>query len=552
MYHFFNAIAGYSVSQTLWTLVIAWILWKVFAHVRTVLFSPMAGLPGPKLPLWIPILPDLKLTMSGMVYKYLLDLHETYGNVVRTGPNRVIIGGIEEARDVLKNLDFPKSQVYGFLKGAGQPDNMFITAEKNLHRKLRRLVSPAFSTTYIASLEPYMMQVVHSLVKKVDEAAQAESRNQVDLMQLVGNLAMDVVGETIYGQSFGMIESGRHPFIAARKRIMELLPLRALLSVFLGWVMPEKRLYDHALALITDIAEHGKVYDKFTVDVVQNRQKEIEAAGGNLDSGARKDVLNILITHTDEKYADKLEIGNVISEVNFLLTAGSDTTGLSLTWTFYYLMTHPKCFARLREELDSAFPDARLRSAADQPFAFGFDELPDEKLKKLPYLDAVIKEAMRIMPASALGPIRECDAPYRVPGTDCVIPPGTDVSVSLFALHRSPRLWKYADKYMPERWLEGAEETEPSKVGEPPFCNQAAFLPFSWGSRNCIAQPFAYLEVRSGPEKVARGTLVLNDSDLVVPNRFLRCGSSLPTLSHTMISSSLKAKKTLQKKQRLT
>ncbi|MDB4972702.1 MAG: Cytochrome family protein [Myxococcaceae bacterium] len=160
----------------------------------------------------------------------------------------------------------------------------------------------------------------------------------------------------------------------------------------------------------------------------------------------------------------------LLDEAITMLLAGHETTGLTLTYCVYLLSRHPAAAARLQAELDAQL-HGRAVSAADVPH--------------LPYLDAVIREAMRLYPpAYAFG--REVVEPFELGGY--TLPVGAQVVVSTFVMHRKPEYFPEPERFLPERWL-----------AEGPFGTQAlpryAYLPFGGGHRVCIGMHFAQLEV---------------------------------------------------------
>lgn len=87
--------------------------------------------------------------------------------------------------------------------------------------------------------------------------------------------------------------------------------------------------------------------------------------------------------HTDAKgITDDFAVAN---EATAVMVAGSDTTSTTLNFLSYLLASHPECQKRLDEELDAAFPDPEYLPTIDEVYS-------------LPYLDGVVKEAMRLYP----------------------------------------------------------------------------------------------------------------------------------------------------------
>ncbi|XP_033071818.1 cytochrome P450 4V2 isoform X2 [Trachypithecus francoisi] len=150
---------------------------------------------------------------------------------------------------------------------------------------------------------------------------------------------------------------------------------------------------------------------------------------------------------------------------------GHDTTAAAMNWSLYLLGSNPEVQKKVDHELDDVF------GRSDRPATV-------EDLKKLRYLECVIKETLRLFPSVPLfarSVSEDCEvAGYRVlKGTEAVIVP--------YALHRDPRYFPNPEDFQPERFFpENAQ-------GRHPY----AYVPFSAGPRNCIGQKFAVMEEKT-------------------------------------------------------
>ena len=160
-------------------------------------------------------------------------------------------------------------------------------------------------------------------------------------------------------------------------------------------------------------------------------------------------VLDILLEQRDEQ-GNAPSDRHLRDELVALLVGGHDSSAASLAWAFERLARHPAVHARLREG-DPA------------------------------YLDAVVKEVMRVRPALTIAP-RLLLAPVRIGGHD--LPAGVQVAACLWLAMRREDLWPHAAAFRPERWLDGP----------PP--NQPSWIPFGGGVRRCAGAPFAEMEMR--------------------------------------------------------
>ena len=176
----------------------------------------------------------------------------------------------------------------------------------------------------------------------------------------------------------------------------------------------------------------------------------------------RDDILSMLL---DARYED----GSAMSEVELrdelvtMLVAGHETTATGLSWAFHHLIENPEVQAAVHEELDRVVGDGTV-----------------EPEHELPYLDAVIKETLRVVPViAAVG--RVLQAPTRIGGID--LPAGIMVTPSIYLTHRNPSLYPEPDRFDPSRFL---------GVRPSPY----AWLPFGGGVRRCIGMAFALYEMR--------------------------------------------------------
>ena len=127
--------------------------------------------------------------------------------------------------------------------------------------------------------------------------------------------------------------------------------------------------------------------------------------------------------------------------------AGSDTTAIALRSAIDGLLTHPACYRKLQAEID------QRRADGDLSLPVKYSEA-----QQMPYLQAVLKEAMRYHPST--GFIMERHVPKRG-ATICgvEIPGGTIVGINSWVVHRDKAVFgEDADEFRPERWLEADEE----------------------------------------------------------------------------------------------
>jgi cytochrome P450 len=197
--------------------------------------------------------------------------------------------------------------------------------------------------------------------------------------------------------------------------------------------------------------------------------RKIAARRADPRGAQRKDVLAMLLQARDEN-GEGMSDAELRDELMTALIAGHETTATALAWTFERLLCTPQTYERLRDE---------VRALGKQPAA--------EKLAALPYLDATVKEALRLRPVvPVVGRILQ--RPYQIGGYD--LPAGSAVGACIFLAQRDPAVYPEPDEFRPERFL-----------GVQP--DPASWLPFGGGIRRCVGSWFALYEM-----KIVLGTLL--------------------------------------------
>lgn len=163
-----------------------------------------------------------------------------------------------------------------------------------------------------------------------------------------------------------------------------------------------------------------------------------------------------------------------------MVFAGSETTAISLSSVFYFLLKHPQVYTKLMKELDEAVADGTVEARADKTVSWA-------ESQKLPYLDAVIQESFRMHPAAGLM-LERIVPPQGMDILGNFVPGGTIVGCNAWVLHRRPEIFGAdVDSFKPERWIEAPKE----KLKE----MKATMFQFGAGARTCIGKNVSLLEV---------------------------------------------------------
>jgi glycogen debranching enzyme len=168
----------------------------------------------------------------------------------------------------------------------------------------------------------------------------------------------------------------------------------------------------------------------------------------------RDDVMSVLLQARDEQ-GRALTDAELRDELMTLLVAGHETTATALAWTFDLLVHEPAAMARLEQEI-----------ASDRDG---------------PYLDAVIRESLRMRPVLP-GVVRKLTAPWTLEGYD--LPAGIRVAPNIWLTHHRSDIYPDPEAFRPERFLEQPADTY-------------SWLPFGGGIRRCLGASFALFEMKT-------------------------------------------------------
>nr|AIM58719.1 flavonoid 3'hydroxylase [Cymbidium hybrid cultivar] len=181
-----------------------------------------------------------------------------------------------------------------------------------------------------------------------------------------------------------------------------------------------------------------------------------------------KDFLSVLIQINGEPNAkhDELTNINIKALLQDMFIAGTDTTSITIEWLLSELLRHPHILARAQHELDSVAGRNRLISQSDLP--------------KVPFLDAIVKETLRLHPPVPLSVPRMATEDCEIDGY--LIPKGAYLLVNIWAIGRDLATWHDdPNEFDPDRFVPGS----PHESADVKGINNFELIPFGAGRRRC-------------------------------------------------------------------
>jgi cytochrome P450 len=387
----------------------------------------------------------LELTRDPL--KAYLAAHRDHGDVVRftAGPPGLraefwMVFSPEGAQQVLatRAADFRKDNVL-YEEVRLSLGNGLLTAQDTDYQRQRRLVQPLFTRRRV---DTYADAVARESAALVDRWSAAPD-GVVDAADEMSRFALRAVARILFGtdveEAIGAVRRS-FPVLGAYVRDRGFAPVRLPRQ----WPTPGNRQAKAAEQELYAVCDA----------IIARRAGQ-----------ASDDLLGLLAAARGED-GERLDAAELRDQVLIFLLAGHETTATSLAFALHLLGLHPEQQERARAEALAVLGDRPPRA---------------EDLAALPYLTAVLKEAMRLYPAAAvIG--RRAVADCEIDGVR--IPAGADVLVTPYVTHRHPAHWPDPERFDPGRFTPEQEAAR----------HRYAWFPFGGGPRACIGQHFSMLE----------------------------------------------------------
>ncbi|VDC07361.1 unnamed protein product [Peniophora sp. CBMAI 1063] len=496
-----------SFLQTLWSvpailaLTLSAVLIRRFA--RSYAICKIAGPPSTS---WLKGNHIQFLARDAMLFQD--EVADTYGKLFRItgycGEQKLVISDTKALHVVLvKQLDtFDAPEYYlelrRLLLGRG-----VLSAPRagGVHAKHRKLLNSAFAIAHLKTMVP----LFHAICKQLCEVLKGDTEHadggELDVLDYLGRGALELIGQAGFGYAFDALKGGSHEFSDALKRIV---PAVAKVMKFRPLVPYLTRTFSsRVLRVMGELLPMDSVHNvmklsdimKFYATSIWEEKKRLHAEDkmGDTASSSGRDIQSILLRENRKAFEDdRLPDDELLAQVNTFLFSGTDTTSNALARILKSLADDQSVQDTLRRELMEA---TALHTSLDY-----------EVLDRLPYLDAVCRETMRLYPPVRLmhrvagrdavlplqDPVRDVDGNVL---SEVFVPKGTEVICNIAAVNQDFGSWGAdAREWKPERWLTPLPESVTDARIPGVLSNSLAF---SGGGRACIGFKFSLLEMKA-------------------------------------------------------
>ncbi|KAH7254430.1 hypothetical protein MRS44_016890 [Fusarium solani] len=409
-----------------------------------------------------------------------IELHKKYGPMVRLGPRAVSVADPEAIKIIYSpSSGYSKSGFYPVqqaLAKGNRLETMFNTANDRYHARLRRSVSNAYAMSTLVAFEPFVDSTSTEFLKqlKLRFADRPGDEGICDFGAWLQYYAFDVIGELTFSKRLGFVETGRD----VDNIIRDLEGFLNYVS-WIGQIPFLDRLFIKNPIKIW-MAKNGLLNSsapvaEFAKKHVIERQREEESGNSKTP---RRDFLNRFKearAKDPEFITEQLVLALTVAN----MFAGSDTTGITMRAVFYYLLRDPSKMDKLLDEL------ARESKAGRFSREDGLAQW--EEVRDLPYLSAVINEALRCHPAVGLTMERIVPA-SGVTIAGHFLPGGTIAGCSAWVIHQNAEVFgSDAADFRPERWIDATPEQRRRMSN--------CLFSFGAGARTCIGKNISLLEL---------------------------------------------------------
>ncbi|XP_052179778.1 cytochrome P450 CYP736A12-like [Diospyros lotus] len=390
--------------------------------------------PGPA---GLPVIGNLH-KLGKLPHRSLRDLAEKYGPImsIKLGSVPAIVVSSPQAAELfLKKHDAafssrPKIQASEYLFYGAKA--MAFTEQGEYWRSVRKLCSTELlSGAKIDSYGGMRRQEVTAVVKSLKAAA--AGGDVVDLSETVEVLAENLTCRMVFGRS----SDDRFDL---KGLVHEVLELAGVFNIadYLPFLGPLD-----LQGFTRRMKETGKAIDKTLEMIIDEHERD-----ASRNQSQQKDFIDALLALTHEvstslsKFSFPIDRTNMKAIAVDMIAGSIDTSAVEIVWTMSELLRNPRVMKKLQEEIKMAVGEDRTVEETD--------------LVKLPYLEMVIKESLRLHPvAPLLVPHESMEDVDVVLGKDCYfVPKKSRIMVNCWALGRDPKVWsENAEEFFPERFV---------------------------------------------------------------------------------------------------
>lgn len=428
-----------------------------------------------------------------------------YGDVIRVkgilGENQLMVADPKAISRIFATTSYhfpkpPERRVQSLILNG----KSVVWAEGNIHKRQRRILNPGFGGSESLAFLAISQASAERLSTKWSEIIEASDSGNVilDIPSWISRATLDAIAEAAFDLQLGCLQNSDNALAKSYNgMLMNVFGTPSTTQIFI-----QEALKYIPTSILEYWAKHSsnrrivRIRETRAVATAIAESMVKEKAEFLLQGKGSRDIFTLLVkANMDAEAKHKLSDEELYSQMRIILIAGQESTSHTINWTLLELARKPEIQSRLRSE---------IRQQESVIHARGDAQFTSSDLDNMPYLNAVIKEALRYHCAAA--------QVFRMASQDCIlplsrpirtesgelmhevfVPKGTRIIASIAAYNRNKDMWgEDADVFNPDRWLDGiAKDKKESATGA-----YASLLTFGGGPRTCLGWRFAVIEIQ--------------------------------------------------------
>ncbi|WEW60249.1 hypothetical protein PRK78_005734 [Emydomyces testavorans] len=427
-----------------------------------VVLSPLSKIPNahfsvPVLPLWM-----WWKRRKGVQNQTIRALHQKLGPIVRLGPWEISVNSANGLRTIYVSGAFEKTSWYRDLFQNYNVSNLVSMEAHEPHSIQKRMISNVYSKSYVQNSRDLAkiseIIVLEKLLPLLNDLA--ERHAPVNVLSLNKGIGMDFTTAYLFGvengTNFVSDSDYRDRWLDNYEQFKQQLPKDRAFGPIEQWCL--------------DLCKAAEAYSS---------GRKVALSEKSTPPVVHRQLWESIRRQKRPQPADASIV--VASEMLDHIVAGHETTGITMTYLMYEMSRCPDIMASLRGELCRLSHPIRLSQCSSST-------LPSpQEIDKLPLLDAIIRETLRLYPA-APSPQPRISHSKSVVVEGYKVPNGVTVSSSAYTLHRNPDVFSDPERWIPSRWL----QTETTQLKE----MHRWFWAFGSGGRMCLGSNLAIQELK--------------------------------------------------------
>ncbi|KAF8816768.1 cytochrome P450 [Phlegmacium glaucopus] len=483
-------------------------IYKISTFIRDEVTSPSRDIPGPTSPSFLyGNLKELSASYDSVLQE---DWLNQYGPTIQfkgvLGTSRLLTTDLKAINYILFNsYDYPKSeeisytmrQLFGNGVFSGMNRDIFfrlykgvLVVEGDVHKHQRKILNPAFGPQQIRDLTVIFLEKALELRDIWStEIVKHDGVAPIECLSWMSRTTLDIIGLAGFNYKFNALTSDpeKNDLIKSFSTIFKAGAKPSIIPMLKAMYPPLR-----FLPAPNDAAtkKASAVMGRIGSDLLRQSKASLKDDKRSKSSG-RKDILSLLVqanTMQDLPEAHRMKDEDVVAQIPTFITAGHETISIAMTWALYSLTQNKQAQTKLRQEVSDV--------STDNPTM--------DDLNGLPYLDAVVRETLRLHPSipSLIRAAKKNDCiPLSQPFTDrkgvvrneIRVRKGQSITVPIFFINRDKSIWgEDSTEFKPERWV-----NIPDAAASVPGV-WANMMTFIGGPRACIGYRFSILsEIKS-------------------------------------------------------